>query len=66
MHADSQEKKCLACGRDADATPLIQLAYKQTTFWICPQHMPVLIHEPGKLVGKLPDAENLRPAEHKD
>ncbi len=59
-------RHCLACGRDANATPLIHLEYRQGEFWICPQHLPVLIHHPEELVGKLPGAETLTPAEHHD
>jgi len=57
---------CLACGRDADATPLIALSYRGATTWICPQHLPVLIHDPQQLAARLPGAEHLRPAEHHD
>jgi len=57
---------CLACGRTADATPLIALTYRAGAYWICPQHLPVLIHDPARLVGQLPGAEGLRPADHHD
>lgn len=58
--------KCLECGRDSSATPLLPLEYQGAHLWICPQHLPVLIHDPTRLVGKLPGAENLKPAEHHD
>lgn len=57
---------CLACGRGEDETPLILLAYRGDALWICPQHLPVLIHDPGRLVGLLPGAERLTPADHRD
>jgi hypothetical protein len=57
---------CLACGRRADAVPLIALSFRGASHWICPQHLPVLIHDPGRLVGRLPGAEELRPADHHD
>lgn len=60
------DKHCLACERDSDATPLIAIAYRGAELWICPQHLPILIHDPGRLAGKLPGAETLRPAEHHD
>jgi hypothetical protein len=59
-------KHCLACGRGHEETPLIALAYRGATLWICPQHLPVLIHDPAQLVGRLAGAEGLRPAEHHD
>jgi len=57
---------CLACQRGTDVTPLIPLEYRDTKVWICPQHLPLLIHDPAQLIGKLPGAENLRPADHHD
>ena len=64
--SDGHEKLCLACQRGPGEIPLVQLAYLDSTFWICPQHLPILIHDPGRLVGMLPGAENLSPAEHHD
>ena len=34
--------------------PLIRLTFQDHDLWICPQHLPLLIHEPDKLAGKLP------------
>jgi len=64
--ADDKAKQCLACGRGADETPLIVLEYRGESLRICAQHLPVLIHDPGQLVGRLAGAENLRPADHHD
>ena len=66
MSDASTGKICLACHRDTSVTPLIPLEYRGTRLWICPQHLPVLIHDPARLVGMLPGAEDLRPAEHHD
>lgn len=60
------EKTCLACERGPDEVPLLTLEYRGRTLWICPQHLPVLIHDPARLVGRLPGAEGLAPAEHHD
>lgn len=57
---------CLECGRGADLLPLIALEYRATRYWICPQHLPVLIHEPARLIGKLPGAEGMAPADVHD
>jgi hypothetical protein len=57
---------CLACQRGTDVTPLIPLEYQGSKVWICPQHLPLLIHDPSQLIGKLPGAENLKPADHHD
>ena len=66
MNQENSEKFCLACKRDANVTPLVHLAYRDSTIWICPQHLPMLIHDPASLVGILPGAENLSPADHHD
>ena len=57
---------CLACGRSDHETPLVQLLHRGVELYICPQHLPILIHNPVELVGKLEGAEQLRPAEHHD
>ena len=59
-------KNCLVCGRGDEQVPLLRLDCRGKVLWICPQHLPVLIHDPGSLAGKLPGAENLRPHNHKD
>ena len=66
MRDELDDKHCLACQRTPQESPLIQLAYRDAAFWICPQHLPVLIHDPARLVGILPGAEQLSPAEHHD
>ena len=58
--------ECLVCARKTDVTPLISLAYRGGSYFICPQHLPVLIHNPGELAGMLPGAENLTPSDHHD
>ena len=58
--------ECLFCQRDSSVTPLVTLEYQGAPLWICAQHLPILIHDPQSLVGRLPGAENLKPAEHHD
>ncbi len=62
----SPKKACLFCGRDEYETPLVALDYRGTRTWICPQHLPILIHDPTQLTDILPGAEHLSPAEHHD
>jgi hypothetical protein len=66
MNDETPPRHCLACKRDSHATPLVQLVYSDSPLWICPQHLPMLIHDPASLIGVLPGAENLRPADHHD
>ena len=57
---------CVACERDDGQVPLLRLSYRGGEFRICPQHLPILIHDPARLVGLLPGAEGMSPAEHQD
>ena len=56
--------KCVYCERDSSEVPLVVLRYQDSDAWICPQHLPILIHKPQVLVGKLPGAENLSSEGH--
>ncbi len=56
--------QCLVCERTEQQVPLIKLQYRDNAYWICPQHFPILIHNPEQLIGKLPGAEHLTPHEH--
>lgn len=58
------EKTCLNCGRNAQEIPLLPLEYRGAEYALCPQCLPVLIHKPQNLTGKLPGLENLAPADH--
>ncbi len=60
------KKECVACRRGAERTPLIAFEYRGANLFICPQHLPVLIHDPAQLIGKLPGAEDLEPADIHD
>ena len=62
----NEPKNCLVCKRQSDEVPLLRLEYRDFDFSICPQHLPILIHDPGRLTGLLPGAEQLSPAEHRD
>ena len=66
MDGKSNTPKCLACGQDSSSIPLLPLEYQGGRLWICPQHLPVLIHNPTLLTGKLAGAENMKPADHHD
>lgn len=62
---NDSKRTCLYCERDAAQVPLITIHYQEEERWICPQHLPILIHQPARLAEKLPGAENFGPpAEH--
>ena len=50
---DNDKKECLVCKRDDQTIPLIQITYRDTVLWICPEHMPILIHNTDKLMAML-------------
>ncbi len=57
---DTNKKVCLFCKRNEQEVPLVSLDFKDAKYWICPQHIPMLIHDPGKLEGMLPGAEDMQ------
>jgi len=57
---------CIVCNRDSEVVPLLSLEYRGATIRICAQHLPILIHDPGQLVGLLPGAEALEASVHED
>jgi|WetSurMetagenome_2_1015567.scaffolds.fasta_scaffold30943_5 hypothetical protein len=58
------ELHCLNCKQSEREIPLLHLRYSGDELWICAQCLPTLIHAPQKLVGKLENAEKIRPAVH--
>lgn len=56
----SKKKECLVCKATSDTIPVTKFYYQDSKFYICPQHMPVIIHNPKELIGLLPGAENLK------
>lgn len=58
------EQTCLNCGRNSNEAPLLRLEYRDKAYWLCAQCLPVMIHKPQSLTGKLPGAENFSPANH--
>jgi hypothetical protein len=57
-------KNCVYCERDSEEVPLINLSYSGQDYWICPQHLPILIHKPSQLKDKLPGVDRLTPPDH--
>lgn len=59
-----QKPQCIHCERSSDEVPLIPMKYQEEHYWICPQHLPIVIHKPQILAGKLPGVENLKAEGH--
>jgi len=58
------KRTCLNCGRSEQEIPLVELHYRGESWHICPQCFPIMIHQPQKLAGKLPGAEDMLPTNH--
>ena len=58
----NDEKNCLVCQRGQSEMPVTKFYHKDASFYICAQHIPILIHDPQKLVGLLPDADKMEGA----
>ncbi len=57
---------CLSCGRTDAEVPLLHLTYQGKLYWICPQHLPIMIHKPAQLAGVLPGIEKMGGVDHED
>ena len=53
-------KECLLCQAKDNETILVNMSYKGNSIWMCPVHLPVLIHSPQKLVGVIEGAEGFK------
>jgi len=60
------DKVCVVCRKVSDEVPLISFLFKGSDLFICPQHLPILIHDPSKLSRVLPGADALEAADHHD
>ncbi|NLP58501.1 hypothetical protein [Lutibacter sp. B1] len=54
------KKECLVCKKTLEEIPVTKFYYQDSYFYLCPQHIPVLIHSPQELVGLLPDVDKIR------
>ena len=56
----SQVKECLVCKKPSAEVPVTKFYYQESEFYICPQHIPILIHHPEQLTGLLEGADKLQ------
>ena len=57
--SEQQQPTCILCNKKDTDIPLIVMSYNRINYYLCPEHLPILIHKPDALVGKLPGAENM-------
>ena len=56
----STDKTCIVCKKSSNEIPVTKFYHKDSEFYICPQHLPVLIHNPQDLIGLLDGADKLQ------
>ncbi|HET7089863.1 MAG TPA: hypothetical protein VFL17_14595 [Anaerolineae bacterium] len=64
MTDTSLPAQCINCERSVGEVPLIPIVHRDGPAHICPQCLPILIHQPDALTGKLAGVESLQPHEH--
>jgi hypothetical protein len=60
----SQIGKCLRCEQSEQEVPILKVFFRGNETAICSSCLPILIHRPHELAGKLEGAEALNPSEH--
>ena len=58
------KEQCIVCGRTSKEIPLIEFNFRGRYYWVCSADLPVLIHHPEQLAGKLPGAELIHTPNH--
>jgi hypothetical protein len=66
MSEEKSVKECLSCSRSENEIPLVTLSYSSKPAYICSYCLPLLIHNPHQLIGKLDGADKIPLAEHND
>ena len=56
----NEVKECLVCKTASTVIPVTKFYYQENEFYICPQHMPVIIHNPQELIGLLAGADKFK------
>ena len=51
------KKECIVCKATSNEKPIITFEFKEKNYYICTQHIPVLIHKAGQLQDILPGIE---------
>jgi hypothetical protein len=64
MNQTNEVKHCLNCNVTENEIPLINLNFAGRKEFICSRCLPILIHSPQKLVGKLDGADKIPSGNH--
>jgi hypothetical protein len=55
---------CIHCDRGEEEIPILRFRFLGEEKSICSSCLPILLHRPDRLVGRLKGAENIVPATH--
>jgi hypothetical protein len=55
---------CVSCGRSEAEVPVLRWQFQGEQFTLCSSCLPILLHRPETLVGRLRGAEAIRPVQH--
>jgi hypothetical protein len=64
MENIEKKEACVNCERTALEIPLLKFQFQGEERGICTNCLPILLHRPSNLIGRLPGAENIKPAKH--
>lgn len=64
MNEEKELNRCLNCNATENEIPLVNLNYSGRKAFICSRCLPILIHSPQKLIGKLDGADKFPSANH--
>ena len=60
----SNAAHCINCERSEDEAPILSVKFKGQDVGICSSCLPILIHKPQQLAGKLEGAGEIQPTPH--
>ena len=64
MVKTSTVPSCIHCEKSEDEAPILRLSFMGEEAAICSSCLPVLIHRPDRLAGRLKGAETIEPSSH--
>lgn len=47
-------ESCICCKRSDEEVPIVTWRFRGQRFYLCPEHLPLLIHAPQELASLLP------------
>jgi hypothetical protein len=56
--------QCLNCKKTEDEAPILTVHFKGSEVGICASCLPILIHKPQQLAGRLEGADEIEPSSH--